>query len=320
MRTFKKLIATALLYSGMFGAVQAQDFPSSAVTIVVPFSSGGAVDLGARNLAEGLSKVWGKPVVVENKPGAGSLLGTAEVAKAKPNGLTLLYVSSAFTANAALKATLPYDPFEDFVPISSTGDGLSVVAVGSKVKSDSLAGLIEESKKRTVFFATSGNGSFGHLASEALNVIAGAEMKPVHYKSGAESILDVAGGRTDVYVGVLPAVLPFIQDGRIRILATFGKKRAASLPNVPTMTELGYKDAEISSWWGLFAPKGTPEATIAKINADVANVLQKDQYKQFLDKIEAPFFPSTPAEFRDFVVNDVEKWKRVVKARGISEN
>lgn len=312
-------IAAALMLSpSMSSAGEADAYPSSAVTIVVPFSAGGSVDLGARNLAEGLSELWGKPVVVENKPGGGTMIGTLDVAQAPADGLRLLYISSSFTAGPAIKSDLPYDPMKDFIPVAQTGDGLGIISVGPRVKATNIKELIAETRERNVFYTTSGNGSFGHLSSEAVNGILGTEMKPVHYKSGSESIVDVAGGRADLYIGSVPSVKPFLPNGEVRILATMSRERAPSLPDVPTLIELGYDNAYISSWWGVFAPAGTPEDVVAKINKGINTVLENPRYREFLSSNEAAFVAMTPSEFREFVQADLEKWREVAKKRGIA--
>lgn len=311
------LAGLALIASVVSAA--AQDYPNRAVKIIAPFSAGGAVDLGARNLADGLSKLWNQSVVVENMPGAGSQLGTGAVAESAPDGYTLLYVSGAFATLPALRANLPYDPKADFIPITATGEGLFVIAAGPKVQSATFKDFVEESKTRKGFYATSGAGGSGHMISEALNLVTGMELEPVHFKGGGEATLDVAAGRVDVYIGVLPALLPLMQDGKVRILATFGSERVASLPDVPTLKELGYQNAELSVWWGLFAPAGTPEAIVNKLNQDVATVLTKPEHAAFLKQSESAFVPRTPAEFAAFVDRETVFWKEVVAARGIAE-
>lgn len=311
------LAALALAATSLPGI--AQDYPTKSVRLVVPFSPGGSVDLGARNLAEGLSQLWGQTVVVENMPGAGSQIGTAEVSQAQPDGYTLLYVSTAFATLPALKPDLPYKP-TDFIPITATGDGQFVIAAGPKVQAATFEEFVEEAKARQVFYATSGNGSSGHLISEALNLVAGLEMQPVHFKSGGESVVDVAGGRVDIYVGVLSALLPMLQEGKVRILATMGSERIDSLPDAPTLTELGYENAEFTVWWGVFAPGGTPEDIVTKINQDVSAVMTDPKYGEFMTKIGAEFIPRTPAEFSEYVLNETEFWKKVVAERGIVQN
>lgn len=300
-------------------AAPAQDYPQRPVTMVVPFSPGGAVDLGARNLADGLSKLWDQPIVVENKPGAGSQVGTAEVSTAAPDGYTLLFVSGAFTTLPAIRADLPYDPVDDFVPVASTGEAMVVIVAGPSVQAEDFQGLVEESKQRTVFYATSGNGSSGHLLSEAVIRYTGAQMEPVHYKSGGESLVDVAAGRTDIYVGVLPAVLPFLQDGSVRILATAGRERAADYPDVPTLAELGYDDAFLFVWWGLFAPSGVDDAIVDKINSDVRTVLTDPTYSDYLSNIGAEHFPYSSDELKEFIRSDLDFWREIAAERGIAE-
>lgn len=311
--------AAALALSAVAAPSAAQDYPNKSVRMIAPFSAGGAVDLGARNLADGLSRLWNQPVIVENMPGGGSQIGTAAVAQAAPDGYTLLYVSGAFSTLPALKADLPYDPATDFIPITSTGEGLFVVAVGPKVQSETFQEFVEETGSRPAFYSTSGAGGSGHLISEALNLVTGTEMEPVHFKGGGEAVLDVAAGRVDVYIGVLPALRPLMEDGTVRILATFGNERVESLPDVPTLTELGYENAQLSVWWGLFAPAGTPEAIVNQLNQDVATVLNSPEHAAFLQQSESGFVHRTPAEFTGFVTREAAFWRDVVEKRGIAE-
>lgn len=318
LKTALMALASALAVTTAW-SVQAQDYPDRPVTLVVPFAPGGAVDLGARNLADGLSKLWDQSVVIENLQGAGSQIGTAKVAIAEPDGYTLLFDSGSFTSLPALRPNVPYDPIGDFTPIASTGEALVVIAAGPKVKAADFQGLVEEASQRKVFYATSGNGSSGHLLSEAINRYTGMTMEPVHYKSGGESLVDVAAGRTDLYVGVLPAVLPFLNDGTVRILATGARERVPAYPDVPTLAELGYDDAYLSVWWGVFGPAGTPEAVVDKVNADVRAVLTDPVHSEFLTKVEARYRPNSPQEFSAFIGEDLAFWKETVAARGIAE-
>jgi tripartite-type tricarboxylate transporter receptor subunit TctC len=214
---------------------------------------------------------------------------------------------------------LPYEPLADFQPVASAGEGLVVIVAGPRVKAKNFQAFVDETKQRKVFFATSGPGSLGHLLGEAMNLSVGIETTAVHYKSGSESLVDIAGGRADVYVGVLPAVLPLLESGKVRLLATMNRERVDAYPDVPTLSELGYANAEIAAWWGVFVPDGTPDDVVNKLNADVQAVLSMPEYNKFLESNEAALFPQTPANFKEFIIKDIEFWKKVAKERGIEQ-
>jgi tripartite-type tricarboxylate transporter receptor subunit TctC len=298
-------------------AAGAQEYPERPVTIIVPFGAGGGVDVGARNLADGLSRLWDQPVVVENRPGAGSQIGTGAVAEADPTGYTLLYISAAFTTLPATNAFLPYDPVEDFVPVASAGQALIVLGVGPGVKATTVAELVEESKSRQMFYTTSGAGSSSHLLSEALKAATGADLQAVHYKGNPEAAVDVAAGRADVYVNVPTGLEALLAEGKIRLLATMGDKRSNAYPDVPTLIELGYESGQLSAWWGVFAPAGTPEAVVERINAGVNEVLQDPAYQTFFENNGAAFEPRTSEAFAANVLEEMSFWKKIASDNGL---
>ena len=215
---FMKLVAAAAVALAAPVAVSAQDYPEDTVTMVIPFTPGGSNDTVGRYLADGLGAKWGSPVVVENKPGAGSAIGSAFVARAEPDGHTLLFVSGTYTTNAATQTNLPFDPVNDLVPVGMGALGQFVVVVGDSVKATNLEEFIEEAKSRKVFYGTTGVGSSTHFASALLSDVAGIEMEPVHYPGGTDALLDIAGGRLDMYLGSVPQVLSSVQSGTARPL------------------------------------------------------------------------------------------------------
>ena len=320
-----KLMQNVGLAAALLGAsaglahAEADQFPTGPVALIVPFSPGGVVDLGARVLAEELGKLWGEPVVVENKPGGGSIIGTMDVVRAEADGQTLLFTSSSLPVNRAIKPSLPFDPLEDLVPVSLIGRGATIVSVGPRVEATSIEELAAEASERPIFFGTSGHGSSSHLSGEALNLALGTEMEPVHYKSGGEAVLDIVASRADLNVGNLPAVQSFLADGRIRVLAVLGDERLAALPDVPTMAELGYDNAEVYSWTAVFAPAGTQEAVVERINADIGTVLEGEKFQDFMTTSQMFAAPDETADFAAFVAREMDFWATIAREREITE-
>jgi len=285
--------------------------------LVAPFSAGGA-DAIARAIAQALSDIWKQDVIVENRPGAGSQVGTLHVARSKPDGYTILISSSAFTTLPAVRSDVPYDIFKDFEPISLVAFADLVVAVGPNVKANSIGELIEEQKMRKMYFGTSGAGTSSHLLGEGLNLLTGMNLQAVHYKGGSEAVLDVAAGRTDAFVGAVNSLLPMIDSGKVRLLATIANERRAYSPDTPTLREAGVDGAEnLSVWWGMFVPKGTPADIVDQINAAVTKAI--DQVKNLLSKTHAVKAPMSRKDFEELLNRDYVFWKSVSEQRGLTE-
>ncbi|MBS7701036.1 MULTISPECIES: tripartite tricarboxylate transporter substrate-binding protein [unclassified Chelatococcus] len=308
------LFACATLFSGL---ASAQDFPSKRVTIVIPFTPAGSNDTIGRYLADGLSKLWGTPVVVENRPGAGSAIGSAHVAQSKPDGYTLLFVSGTFTTNAATQANLPFDPVKDLKPVGMGALGQMVIVTGSRVPTSNLADLVKAAKTQKVFYGTTGVGSSTQFAGELLNDVAGIKMEPVHYKGGTDALVDMAGGRLDVYVGTVTQVLSSVTSNKAKPVAIASKTRSKALPDVPTVAEAGFAGAEADIWWGVFAPSGTPDAVVTKINQGINKVMASQEATEFLAKHGAMPAEMSVAEFSDHVTKELAKWRELAVKHNI---
>jgi tripartite-type tricarboxylate transporter receptor subunit TctC len=311
------LLAGAVALAAIPSAAMAQKFPSKDVVVVVPFTPGGSNDTMGRLIADGLAKEWGSSVVVENKPGAGSAIGTAYVAQAKPDGHTLLVVSGTFTTNAAVQTNLPFDPIKDVKPVAMVAQGQMVVTVSPTTGIKTVKELIEAAKAKPMFYATTGVGSSTQFGAELFNDAAGIQMKPVHYKGGTDAIVDMIGGRVQMYVGTLTQVLPTVTGNQITAVAVTGRERAANLPDVPTVGEAGLKGAEVQNWWGVFTTGGTPDDVVAKINAAVNKVVQSPEATKFLAGQGAAASPMSPLEFAAHVNSELEKYKAVAQKSGI---
>ena len=298
-------------------AVSAQDYPSDTVRVVIPFTAGGSNDSIGRYLADALGGHWDADVIVENRPGAGSAIGSAYVAQAEPDGHTLLFVSGTITTNAATQPNLPFDPVNDLQPVGMGALGQFVVVVGDRVEAKTLGELIETAKAQKVFYGTTGVGSSTHFAAALLSDVAGIEMEPVHYPGGTDALLDIAGGRLDMYVGSVPQVLSTVQAGSARAIAVTSETRAAALPDVPTVVEEGLPDAVFDIWWGVFTTAGTPQEVVEEINTAINAAMSTPEAATFLEEMGAAPKPMSVAEFAELVHAEIARWRELAAEHGI---
>jgi tripartite-type tricarboxylate transporter receptor subunit TctC len=300
------------------GAVLAQDFPTRPVRVIVPFSPGGAVDGPMRIIAQELGKRWGQQVVVENKPGAGATLGSEVVAKAPPDGYTLLLASQTNAISATLYTKLPFDPIEDFAPISLLGREPGVLVVNPALPVNTLAEFIAYVKARPgqVDYASSGNGSGQHLFMALLASMTGMKLSHVPYKGSGQATTDVLGGQVPVSIPGTAGMVGHIKAGKLRAIAVTGSRRSPQLPEVPTVMESGVPGYEAYVWMGLLAPKGTPQAVIDKISRDVVAVLATPEVKTYMANAGIEIVGSNPAEFGTFFRAERSQWAKVVRETG----
>jgi tripartite-type tricarboxylate transporter receptor subunit TctC len=310
--------ATAALAACGFVHAQA-GFPSRQVTIVVPFAPGGATDLTARLVAEKLAARWGQPVVVENKPGAGGNLGAAQVAKAAPDGHTLvLGVTGSHAINLALVPNIPYHPLRDFEPLTQATAFPNVIAVHPDVPARSLQELLALARKSPgrLSYGSDGNGTASHLGLELVKSASGVFMVHIPYRGGAAMLQDLSGRQIDVGITGLPAALPLAQAGKLRLLAVTTAQRAPAAPDVPTVAEQGFANFVAAPWAGFFAPKGTPLAVTTKLADDLINALQQADVRQRLAAGGSAIVASKPEAFRAFVQSEIDRWAAAVKTSG----
>jgi tripartite-type tricarboxylate transporter receptor subunit TctC len=292
----------------------AQTYPVRAVRVVVPFPPGGTDFIG-RVVSQKLSEAWGQPVVVENRPGGTTVIGSDIVAKAPPDGYTLLVTPVPFAIVPSISPKLPYDPLKDFEPIALFNITPLVFVVNPVVPARSIKDLIALAKARpgVLNFATSGVGSSNHLAGELFNVMAGVKIVHVPYKGSAPAMIDLVGGHVDLAVTTLTSAVPLIKAGKLRPLAVTSLQRSPEYPDIPTMDESGLKGFQAVAWNGLSAPARTPKDIIGKINADVAKALRSpDVIDKFRNEGAQPV-NMTPAEFGAFIRDELAKWNKVVK-------
>ncbi len=307
------LLVLLCVFSALATHAHAQTYPARAVRVVVPFPPGGTDFIG-RVVSQKLSEAWGQPVVVENRPGGTTVIGTEIVAKAPPDGYTLLVTPVPFAIVPNISTKLPYDPIKDFEPIALFNITPLVFVVNPTVPAKTIKDLIAIAKARPglLNFATSGIGSSNHLAGELFNVMAGVKIEHVPYKGSAPAMIDLVGGHVDLAVTTLTSAVPLIKAGKLRPLAVTSLQRSPDYPDIPTMNESGLKGFQAVAWNGLSAPARTPKDIVNKINADVATALRSpDVIEKFKNEGAQPL-SMTPPEFSAFIRDELVKWGKVV--------
>lgn len=301
----------------------AQQYPSRVVKLVVPQTPGGATDVFARKIGQLLTEKWGQPVLVENRAGAGGLIGTDFVAKSAPDGYTLLVTYAGSQAiNASLYPKIPFDTIKDFQTIATLAVTPFILIVNPKLPAKDLAEYIAlaRAKPDALTYASSGNGSVNHLLGEMVKAETGIKILHVPYRGVAPAITDVIGGQVDSAFSSVPSVLQMIQAGQVRALAVSSAKRIPAAPEIPTIAEAALPGFDVNPWWGILGPAGLDAAIVAKINADVESVLRTKQMIDFLATQGAEPLITSPEAFLKILQADVEKWAKVVKAAGVTLN
>jgi tripartite-type tricarboxylate transporter receptor subunit TctC len=325
----RHLIATsvaALLAPAVIGRTpaqaqaQAQTWPNRFVRLVVPFPPGGGTDAIARVLAAKLSDMWGHQLVVENRGGAATNIGTEAVARAEPDGYTMLLHSMPLAVNKFLFASLPYDPVADLAPVALICDYPNIMVVPNSSPARSVTEFIAHAKanKGKITFASSGHGTSVHLSGELFKRMAGIEMLHVPYRGAGPAFTDLNPGRVDVMFNNIGAVLPMIQGGQLRGLAVTTAKRTPAAPDLPPIAEVGVPGFDVSSWYAFFAPAKTPPEIVRKMNADTITALKDPATRQKLESLGVVVQGSTPAELGAYLKAEMDKWGPVIKAAGIS--
>jgi tripartite-type tricarboxylate transporter receptor subunit TctC len=312
---------TALLLSGTARAQaqDAQDYPTKTVTVVVPWPAGGPSDIGARPLAKGLAENLGKPFVIDNRAGASGNIGSGIVARANPDGHTLLITSSSpIVINPSIYKKMPLDPQKDLAPITNLLRVPLVLAVTPSLPVNTLGELLAHIKAQAGNFqyASSGNGTPQHMTAELMKTQAGLEMVHVPYKGSAPAITDVLGGHLPMMFDSTIAIIPHIKSGKLKAIAVTGAQRSPLLPDVPTFSEAGLPGFESYAWYGFFAPANTPKAVIDKLNAEARKVMESPEYQRVLAETGSEYVGTSPEEFKRFVEAEAVKWAKVAKDSG----
>lgn len=300
--------------------VRAQDYPSGPVTLVVPFTPGGSADFLGRIVGDQMAHGLGQPVVTENRPGAGGSVASAFVAKAEPDGHTLLLGHIGTLAfNPALYPRLPYDPIKDFAPVSMVARVPNVLVVNPALPARSVSELIDHARRHPgdLNYSSGGNGSAAHIAMAAFASAAGLDLVHVPYKGTAPGVTDLIAGRVHMTMTGGPAVLPFARDGRLRALAVSSSTRLAVAPELPTIAEAALPEFEASQWYGVVAPAGTPEPIVQRLNAEVRRALASPGVAAKLAQEGTEPWPTSPGEFRDIILADIARWGQLIRDNGI---
>lgn len=296
-------------------------FPDKPIKLVVPFAPGGGADLIARTLAVELSKELGQSVFVENKPGAGTIIGSDIVAKSAPDGYTLLVSSIAHSVNPSLMEKLPYSTEKDFVPVSMVVRSPNVLVVRADSPYKSVKDIIDAARARPnqLSYASPGNGTSSHLAGALFADLAKVQIQHITYKGSAPALTDLLGGQTDILFGTSGSIGPFVDNGKLRALAVTSATRSSAYPKVPTMIEAGVPGYVSEGWYGLHAPAGTPAAVIQKLNAATRKAAQSEFFKSKLVHEGMVSQTGTPAEYEAFVRAEIARWSQLVKTDVITK-
>jgi tripartite-type tricarboxylate transporter receptor subunit TctC len=316
----KTIIAAALGTTLSITAAWAQaDYPTGPVTIIVPYSTGGSTDTTARAIAIELERMWGQPVVVQNQPGAGSMIGTTAMTQADPGGYTLMINTAAITTAPAIQDALQYDPETDVHPIALLITSPYVLVGGANVQSTDFSGFLEEAQTRTMFLGTAGPGSSSHFMSELLIAAADLPAEVIHFSGGGEAQTNMMGGHSDTYISTTASVMPYVNDGRVTALAVLAPERFALLPDIQSSGEAGISGVEIDGWVALFGPGGMDEALVAQINADFTEAMGSESMRAMLEDNFAVAGNLSPDEFAAIYLRDMETWMNLAAERGIGQ-
>ena len=321
-RTFIRAgLAGALAVGGRLALAQPGAYPDRAVKIIVPFTAGGLADNLARGVAQGLTAAWGQPVVVENRPGANTIIAAQATAKAAPDGYTLLMANDpTMSSNQYLYSKLPYDPVKDLVPVINVAETLEVLVAGPAFKGNTLADLIAEAKANPgkVTYGTYGPGSKAHIDAEAFAKATGVKLLHVPYKGVADVVPALMGGQVHIAFTGVPPVAQVVKGGQLRAIAIAAPKRSTTLPQVPTFAEVGLPNFHSSAWFGLVAPAGTPRAVIDKVAQDVSRIIvQPDFQAKYLTGVGLELLNQGPDAFAEFLKKDRATYQAYLKDLGV---
>jgi tripartite-type tricarboxylate transporter receptor subunit TctC len=318
--SFRSKLGLALTaVAGLITPALAQDYPTRPVHIIVPFAAGGPADIYARYVGQYLSEALKQPFVVEDRPGAGSIVGTAAVAKSAPDGYTLLMMSNTHTTNESLIPDKPFQLMRDFVPVASINYSDLVMVVHPSVPASNLKEFIAlaKSKPGGLNYASSGSGTPYHMAAELFKAMTGTDIVHVPYRGSSGARNDIIGGQVQMMFDAITTMAPNVLAGQVRALGTTGPKRSTVLPDVPTVAEAGVPGYEATIWLGVMAPTGTPAAIVERLNAEIGTILRRPDVRQAWARQGAEPMTMSPTQFNAFLRQDIEKWANVVKISGV---
>ena len=312
-------ICAALLLAACAQYAHAQTFPVKPLRLIVPFAPGGTTDVVARAIAPKLGELLGQQVIVDNRPGGGTTIGTDALARSAPDGYTFMLATPDFTINPSLHAKLPYDAQRDFAPLALIASYPLVLVANPALPAQSIAELIAFAKANPgrINYASGGNGSTPHLSGELFKALAGVDLTHVPYKGNGPAITDLLAGQVQLLFTGMPPVASFVKSGRLKLLAVTGAKRHTSLPDTATVQEGGVPGYEVVTWFGFLAPAGVPKPIVDRLNEDIGRALQAAEVRERLASLGADLGTSSPEAFAALLREEIAKWSRVVKSAGI---
>ena len=312
------LTALAVVFFSLFSVANAQQYPNKSVRVIVPFGAGGPADIYARFLAQRLQEPMGQSFVIDNRPGAGSIIGTDLVAKSSADGYTLLLMSNTHTVNESLVPKKPFALMKDFVPVApiNYSDLVLVVHPSLPVKSIRELVALAKAKPQGLNYASSGNGTPYHMAGELFKAMAGVDIVHIPHKGSGEARTSVMSGQVEMMLDAITTMAPMVRSNRVRALGTTGLKRSTVLPDVPTIDEAGVKGYETTIWLGIMAPTGTPRPVIDRLNAEIMKIVSRPDVRKAWNEQGAEPMSMTPGEFEKYLNADIAKWAKIVKISG----
>jgi tripartite-type tricarboxylate transporter receptor subunit TctC len=308
----------ALLFAVFSNLALAQAYPTKPIRLIIPFPPGGSNDVVGRAIGQQLAERLGQGVVIDNRGGAGGIIGTDQAAKSPPDGYTLLLISTAFPTSIAFNR-LPQDAMKSFAPVAMLGSGPALLVVPASSPANSVKDLLDLLKKKPgeLNAAAAGIGSFQHMSTELFRLQSGTDFVIVQYKGGGPALTDVIAGQVQMNLGSLVQMMPHVRSGKLKALGVGGAKRVAALPDVPTIAEAGVPGYEANNWWGILAPAGTPGPILNRLHDEITAILDAPETRKRFELEGAEVMRMSPAEFANFVAQETAKWTRVVKDAGI---
>ena len=318
MKTRSIYFSISSLLAGCFalaGLAAAQDYPSRPIRMIVPYGTGGVTDITSRIVAPRMADILGQSIVIENRAGGASMLGTDAVAKSRPDGYTVLLTSTALAANHILFKKIPYDPVKDLLSVSLLATVPTVLVVHPGVQANSVKDLVDlvKAKPGSINYGSAGNGSGNHLTTEVFKHAAGIDVQHIPYKGGVAVMTDLVGGQVTFVFAVLPTAYPYITSGKLRALGVSSLQRSAALPDVPTVAESGYPGFSVAEWLGIFVPAGTPPAIVERLNNAATRALQHPEVQTRLKALGAEIIGGQPGNMDKYLRSEIANWTRLAQ-------
>ncbi len=313
------VVAVGVLMTIASSVAAQQDYPSKPIRLIVPFPPGGGVNLAARIIGQKLTENWGQQVVVDNRPGGNSVIGSEALVRSPPDGYTLMVTSGAHVTNPLLLPSLPYDSIKDFAPVATVSYSQFLLTLSASVPANNLQEFIAlaKSKPKQLNYASSGNGSTTHLAAEYFNILAAVKTQHIPYKGSGQALSDLISGQVQFTFNTPSTVISHIKSGKLKAIAITGESRLPTLPQVPTFTEAGLPGLDVRIWFGVLAPAGTPKEIIDKLSSEIAKILATPDLKEKLYSQAMEPFISTPEQFDAMTKAEIAKWTKVIKDANI---